>query len=511
MNKEKNKLKKLLLEHVPNEIFFEIFEYMEFYEVYYGFYHLNKRFKNLIMDSKFLSKINIPYISKLNFELFYQNIIIKNEHHIKILILLNIFLNDIILSSFDFSLKFINLKILIINHINENIFDKIFDELKCLYGLNSLTIKFNESIENLNKIFSKIISLSKLKYFKIKYQTIKDQNQLINYFNKYNYSKIEYLIIEGNLSINSLNNLLYYFSKLHHLSINYLFYSHHDIQLYSSIQLKNLKYVSLKIYLIKFNQFEKIIKNLFYHVEIFKISTHYDEKYLDAKKWEYLITSYMPKLRIFDINHDGFISENELTYHDVINQFKSSFWMEKKWFFKHEHNWLERLNSGVFYSTQPYSRIVPLSQLTKLIIKKFNLDLNEMIDILYSTSELQIFKCDFLSLDNFNSIETGKHHAFEHVLEKNKIKMLHLRSNCTSEKLRLVIDLFHEIKHLTIGIQCTQMIETTKYLLSYKHKLRHLFFLCISDISEVYIKNLINMIEKEKLVITLLNLLNRCA
>ncbi|CAF4243208.1 unnamed protein product, partial [Rotaria sordida] len=285
----------LLLEHVPNEIFFEIFEYMEFYEVYYGFYHLNKRFKNLIMDSKFLSKINIPYISKLNFELFYQNIIIKNEHHIKILILSNIFINDIILSSFDFSLKFINLKILIINHINENIFDKIFDELKCLYGLNSLTIKFNESIENLNKIFSKIISLSKLKYFKIKYQTINDQNQSINYFNKYNYSKIEYLIIEGNLSTNSLNNLLYYFPKLHHLSINYLFYSHHDIQLYSSIQLKKLKYVSLKIYLIKFNQFEKIIKNLFYHVEIFKISTHYDEKYLDAKKWEYLITSYMPK------------------------------------------------------------------------------------------------------------------------------------------------------------------------------------------------------------------------
>jgi hypothetical protein len=62
----------------------------------------------------------------------------------------------------------------------------------------------------------------------------------------------------------------------------------------------------------------------------------------------------MPNERIFDIHHDGFVSENELTYHDLIDQFISSFRIMKKWFFTHQHNWLERLNSGVFYSTQPY-------------------------------------------------------------------------------------------------------------------------------------------------------------
>ncbi len=59
-------------------------------------------------------------------------------------------------------------------------------------------------------------------------------------------------------------------------------------------------------------------------------------------------------LKFYEFQHDGFVTENELNYHNLINQFKSSFWISKQWFFTHQHNWRERLNSGVFYSTQPY-------------------------------------------------------------------------------------------------------------------------------------------------------------
>jgi hypothetical protein len=62
----------------------------------------------------------------------------------------------------------------------------------------------------------------------------------------------------------------------------------------------------------------------------------------------------MPKLRIFDIKHDGCVSKNVATYHEVINHFSSSFWITKKWFFTHQHNWFQRVNSGTFYSTEPY-------------------------------------------------------------------------------------------------------------------------------------------------------------
>jgi hypothetical protein len=120
------------------------------------------------------------------------------------------------------------------------------------------------------------------------------------------------------------------------------------------IVLKNFKYISLELDLVPFNQLEKLIKNFFYYVEVLRLTTKVDSTYLDAKKWEQLIVSYMPNLRIFDINHEGSQQINQVTYHDLINQFNSSFYIEKKWFFTHQHYWQETIKSGIFYSTNPY-------------------------------------------------------------------------------------------------------------------------------------------------------------
>ncbi|CAF3885666.1 unnamed protein product [Rotaria sp. Silwood1] len=64
----------------------------------------------------------------------------------------------------------------------------------------------------------------------------------------------------------------------------------------------------------------------------------------------------MPYLRIFDINHRNCMENNNLTYHDLINQFNSSFWIKKNWFFTHQHDWIKRLDTGIIYSTGPYRR-----------------------------------------------------------------------------------------------------------------------------------------------------------
>ena len=56
----------------------------------------------------------------------------------------------------------------------------------------------------------------------------------------------------------------------------------------------------------------------------------------------------MPNLRIFDINRRGYGR-----FHNLIDQFNSLFWTERKWFFAHQHTSREDLNWGTFYST-PY-------------------------------------------------------------------------------------------------------------------------------------------------------------
>jgi len=161
-------------------------------------------------------------------------------------------------------------------------------------------------------------------------------------------------VINSRFLYNSLDDLLFHLPKLRYLSVNSLFATHYlDIDP-CRIVLKHLKYVSLKFENVQFNQLEKLIKYFFRRVEVLRLTTRFDEAYLDAKRWEELIVSYMPNLRVFDINHEGPVRINPLSYHGLINQFNSSFWIEKEWFFTHQHDWQERLDSGVFHSTDPY-------------------------------------------------------------------------------------------------------------------------------------------------------------
>ncbi|CAF1342450.1 unnamed protein product, partial [Rotaria sordida] len=62
----------------------------------------------------------------------------------------------------------------------------------------------------------------------------------------------------------------------------------------------------------------------------------------------------MPNLRVFDIIHEDFRSKTDLPYHDLIDKFKSPFWIEKNGFFTHQHSWRKSFDGGVFYSTEPY-------------------------------------------------------------------------------------------------------------------------------------------------------------
>ncbi|CAF4356266.1 unnamed protein product, partial [Adineta steineri] len=101
-----------------------------------------------------------------------------------------------------------------------------------------------------------------------------------------------------------------------------------------------------------FNRLEEIIKNYFYYIEVLHITSCDDPEFLNVKRWERLITSFMPNLRIFNMNHTGLADK----YHDVINQFNSSFWINKKWYFTHEHITKDNAQTGIFYSMNPYRR-----------------------------------------------------------------------------------------------------------------------------------------------------------
>ncbi|CAM4835689.1 unnamed protein product [Rotaria magnacalcarata] len=131
---------------------------------------------------------------------------------------------------------------------------------------------------------------------------------------------IQYFIINGQFPFSGLNNLLSCLPQLRHISIEAFVNSNDTVKtddLSYCIQLPYLKYVSCKLNSIDFNKFEDIIKKYFNYVEILRLTTNSDETYLNAKRWQQLIVSHIPYLRIFDMKCQGSIGNK----HDIIKQF----------------------------------------------------------------------------------------------------------------------------------------------------------------------------------------------
>ena len=306
------------------------------------------------MHSKLPLQINISPISKSNFEDYNKNIIMPNKHRINYLRLSNPFTVDTVFSPPRIISKFLGLETLIFDNIDTKYLNNIFNQLIHLPKLHSLVLNLVDCIQGSNKLFFNILRLPKLKYLKLTYQTKTLKSTPVS-FDKCHTSPIEHLIMNCRFQIDSFSNLLCCLPKLRRLSIDCLIETNNTNIALNPILLKDLKYVTLNLGTVCFNGFEKLVKDFFQSIEVLHVTTRSDPLYLDAQRWEELILSSMSNLRVFDFNHNECqYMNNPKIYHDLVNQFTSRFWIERKWFFTHQHDWRGTLDSGLFYSTNPY-------------------------------------------------------------------------------------------------------------------------------------------------------------
>lgn len=130
-----------------------------------------------------------------------------------------------------------------------------------------------------------------------------------------------------------------------------------------SVQLNNLTNVSLKLNSINFANFETLIKDLFRQVQTLRITVYPHDRnglgkqYLNANRWEQLISTFLPNLRIFDFQH-YFPAVDHSKYQEVcdtlVNNFNSLFWTKRQWFFELWYCRRRDNNTINFYSTDPY-------------------------------------------------------------------------------------------------------------------------------------------------------------
>ncbi|CAF4113659.1 unnamed protein product [Rotaria sp. Silwood1] len=136
-----------VFEDFPNEIIFEIFEYLDIYYIYKAFYNINKKFQHLLFNSNISLKIDTTItISKFNFQHFYNNMIIPNTNHITVLRISDPFIADMFITPSHLISSFICLKRLVLDNISFKSFDEIIENSNVVFlELNTLIIYANDN------------------------------------------------------------------------------------------------------------------------------------------------------------------------------------------------------------------------------------------------------------------------------------------------------------------------------------------------------------------------------
>ncbi|CAF3749527.1 unnamed protein product [Rotaria sordida] len=335
--KETKKLRTILnksitcIENLPNEIFYEIFIYLEGCKLYEAFTNLNIRFQRLLTSSYLSLNIQISSSLESILEHRFKHIIIPNKHKIVSISLINYCGNDQMFTLFTIDSSFTQLESLVLKNVDENKIITILLNLISLFRLFSLTIYLNDNCQDLSNIYRLIFRLPVLKSIRLLSKKFLKFTRIPIASNK-QYSSIEYMNINHRCTLNNLICLLSYTPRLSHLTCEELFGLLHNISIEIPIKLSNLTHISIGFCKIQFQDLEIFIQKFCTQIKVLRIMTSNYFAYLDVNRWERLIQDNMPHIYQFYFQYYQFIDDSILyaPYQWLINQSTSSFWINRR-------------------------------------------------------------------------------------------------------------------------------------------------------------------------------------
>ncbi|CAF4720227.1 unnamed protein product [Rotaria sp. Silwood1] len=531
------------LENLSNELIYEIFEFLNNHHAFQAFYDLNQRFQNLFLNSNLLIKINISSIPKSKLQHYLTHIIKPYAYRIELFRLSNPFIDPCLLLLLIMK-NLTQVTTLILNNIESIYIEQIVNNLSSLPVLSSLTIISIDTIQNhKNIIYNKIFRLPKLKYCQILIELLQYSKSLSVATNEF--STVEHLIINHEISIDQLLILLSYVPQLRRLSIGNLKEPKINRTKKGSINLNYLTNVSLKLNNLNFNDFEILVTNYFRQIQVLTIALQcigfYGNsiQYLNADRWEQLISTHMLNLRIFDFQLSYRILDSNRErqeFETLINKFNSTFWIEHQWFFDHHYHQMTWSNTAIFCSRNPYStnmikksidnfpnatkltfcetfevsrdliamdlnRFLPLQQLTKLTIECHHFSFEQLIELLQFTPNVHVLKLDSILLYRTDSVSIQQNELSKLVSNMNTITKVTISKEITLEKIQLLTTVFPRMEYLTINLYKQDLQPIAQFLLSKSNNnTRYLSSLCISKQRNDLMTILKTLIKSKKLL-----------
>ena len=329
-------------------------DYCDIFHAFETLIDLSSRFHQLIVHSSLPLHLNFDRMSKEIFQRRCHSILVPQRHRIFSLRLSHHLLINHFFSSFVFDASFVQLESLVLNQIKSDHLVSVLNSCLSLPRLSSLVVHGVEQIRSPNDIFSAILRLPALTFCKISLDVREryvDEPVIVEQC-----SPLEHLIIDAHYNLDDLIELLTYTPRMRVLSTRIFTLDSGRIELF--VVPTSLTNICLQLEHVSFDEFEWFVSSFSQQLRVLRIITKQEIEFLDADRWQKLITKRMPQLDRFEFQHrariEGIFADHA-EYHARIDLFQSSFFSGRKWFFTHKHYRTEDVPVGiVFYSTRPY-------------------------------------------------------------------------------------------------------------------------------------------------------------
>ncbi|UJR17010.1 hypothetical protein I4U23_003908 [Adineta vaga] len=489
------------IENLSNEIFYEIFDYLDGCDIYKSFSNLNYRFYRILHSSLLLHKIKFHFKSNDLFIKNYQYLQYLNRHQIFSLNLSSELYIDKFFSSFNIDSSLDHLQFIYLQYIQPETLSVLLKKciyLPCLTTLNILS--YHQSLD-LCQIYPLIFTLPKLKYLKIVTHEFKNSVPLSYASENQQLSTIEYLNIQHRVTFSELAAIISYTPKLYRLK-----FSHEDeddptVDIISTMELSKLTHLSMTIVYLKFDDTNIFLRKL---PSTLKSLNFYvcepDLKYLDFCMWKELIQENLPQLEEFYFHYNLTITDDddeEFIFSDCIcNQFISPFWINRRWFVEvmirhgtisiimkpYRKRWYEFIPVDTkldpYHSTLLTIRYVPSDEYIQTLFDEiewitdlatiYHLEIYELcfignvIEIFNLLPYLDSLKISSITLPTETLLTMNELEEFNDAANHNDITKVYLEKMNTFDDVLFLIDLFPQVEYLQIG--CTSDVDIQLFL-----------------------------------------------
>ncbi len=232
--------------------------------------------------------------------------------------------------------SFTHLESLSLDTMDPDILLTLLYHLASLPRLFSLTINQNNELEELKHYYLFIFNLPKLKYLKLSVNAYPTSNVIVSLPMPANQpsSTIEYLVIDHPTNSQDLSNVISYMPHLSRLSVIHPPNIKENFPIITPMTILNLTDLSIHLSSVSFDQLELLLSKINANLKILRLDIMSDDRtYVDAHRWERFIPHYFPGLEKFYFKYFDFLYDDlqTRTYSKPVNQFFSSFWLERQW------------------------------------------------------------------------------------------------------------------------------------------------------------------------------------